>query len=110
MWKLEESLSCLNALPADALRLIRRIENEDIGIRLHHRGLEDLNRTLNRSANRLVLAIIIGALIMGSSMVITTGVQPLLWGFPALGILGYLISMVFGFWIIVDIFRSGGHR
>ena len=110
VWKLEESLSCLNALPADALRLIRRIENEDIGIRLHHRGLEDLNRTLNRSANRLVLAIIIGALIMGSSMVITTGVQPLLWGFPALGILGYLISMVFGFWIIVDIFRSGGHR
>ncbi|MBN2234490.1 MAG: AarF/ABC1/UbiB kinase family protein [Opitutales bacterium] len=110
VWKLEESLSCLNALPADSLRLIRRIENEDIGIRLHHRGLEDLNRTFNRSANRLVLAIIIGALIMGSSMVITTGVQPLLWGFPALGILGYLISMVFGFWIIVDIFRSGGHR
>lgn len=110
VWKLEESLSCLNSLPADSLRLIRRIENEDIGIRLHHRGLEDLNRTFNRSANRLVLAIIIGSLIMGSSMVITTGVQPLLWGFPALGILGYLISMVFGFWIIVDIFRSGGHR
>jgi ubiquinone biosynthesis protein len=109
-WKLEESLGCLASLPADTHRLIRRIENEDIGIRLHHRGLEELNTTLNRSANRLVLAVIIGALIMGSSMIITTGVQPLLWGFPAIGILGYSISMVFGFWIIVDIFRSGGHR
>jgi ubiquinone biosynthesis protein len=110
VWKLEESIGCLSSLPADTLRLIRRIENEDIGIRLQHRGLEELETTLSRSANRLVLAIIIGSLIMGSSMIITTGVQPLLWGFPAIGILGYSISMVFGLWVIVDIFRSGGHR
>ena len=47
-----------------------------------------------------------GAIIMGSSMIITTGVKPLLFGFPALGIIGYLVSGVLGLWLIYNILRS----
>jgi len=109
-WNMETTLGHINALPGNILRVVRRIENEDIGLNLHHRGLEDLNESINRSTNRLVLAVIIGALIMGSSMIITTGVKPLLFGFPAIGILGYLFSIFLGIWVIIEIFRSGGHK
>jgi ubiquinone biosynthesis protein len=56
--------------------------------------------------NRLTFSIIIAALIMGSSMIITTGVKPLLFGFPALGIIGYVVSGVLGLWLIFNIIRS----
>jgi len=56
--------------------------------------------------NRLTFAIIIAALIIGSSMIITTGVKPLLFGFPALGIVGYLVSGILGLWVVINILRS----
>ena len=110
MWTLGDGFWRMAELPVHVQRLLKRIEDEDIALHLHHKGLDELSESINKSANRLVLAIIIAALIMGSSMVITTGVQPLLWGFPAIGIVGYLISFVFGVWVIFDIIRGGGHK
>jgi len=54
----------------------------------------------------LTFGIIIAALIVASSMIITTGGKPLLFGFPALGIIGYLVSGVLGLWLIFNIIRS----
>ena len=58
------------------------------------------------SINRLTTGIIVAALIMGSSMIITTGVGPFIFGFPVLGVIGYLISTVMGLWLIVTILRA----
>ena len=46
--------------------------------------------------NRLTAGIILGSLIIGSSLVITTGVKPLLFGYPAidLRILGFGTSRI----------------
>ena len=109
-WTLSDGLGRMVELPGNIQRVLKRIENEDISLNLHHKGLDDLTDSINKSANRLVLAVIIAALIIGSSTVITTGVEPLLWGFPAIGILGYLISFVFGVWVVFDIMRGGGHK
>lgn len=109
-WTLSDGLGRMVELPGNIQRVLKRIENEDISLNLHHKGLDDLTDSINKSANRLVLAVIIAALIIGSSTVITTGVEPLLWGFPAIGILGYLISFVFGVWVVFDIARGGGHK
>ncbi len=109
-WTLSDGLGRMVELPGNIQRVLKRIENEDISLNLHHKGLDDLTDSINKSANRLVLAVIIAALIIGSSTVITTGVEPLLWGFPAIGILGYLISFVFGVWVVFDIVRGGGHK
>jgi ubiquinone biosynthesis protein len=39
-------------------------------------------------------------------MIITTGIQPHLFGYPAFGLVGYLISGVLGLWLVIDILRS----
>ena len=39
-------------------------------------------------------------------MIITTGVRPLLFGFPALGIIGYLFSGLIGIWLLIIIIRK----
>jgi ubiquinone biosynthesis protein len=109
-WILSDGFERITELPGNIQRVLKRIEDEDISINLHHQGIDDLSNSINRGASRLVLAVIIGSLIMGSSMIITTGVQPLFLGFPAIGILGYLISFIFGIWVVLDIIRGGGHK
>ena len=62
---------------------------------------------LNRSSNRLSFAVVIAALIIGSSIVFETGVGPTLLGYPALGLAGFLMAFVFGLWMLIGIMRSG---
>ncbi|OGP19852.1 MAG: hypothetical protein A2054_01100 [Deltaproteobacteria bacterium GWA2_55_10] len=62
---------------------------------------------VDRSSNRLTFAVIIAALIVGSSMVIAAESAPTVMGLPVLGILGFIIASVLGFWLAVQILRSG---
>ncbi len=71
-----------------------------------HKNLVGLIKTLDNITSRLTFGIIIAAMIIGSSMIITTGVKPFLFGFPALGVIGYLCSGLLGVWLLVDIIRQ----
>jgi ubiquinone biosynthesis protein len=82
------------------------VDKGDLTISFKHTGLSALNNTLESISNRVTFGIILAALIVGSSMIITTGVEPLLFGFPALGVIGYLVSGLLGLWLIVTILRK----
>jgi ubiquinone biosynthesis protein len=100
----------LQDLPFDVWRLMRRLEHDNLSINLQHRGLEEQTEALKIAANRIALGVIIGSLVIGSSTIITTGIQPHLFGYSALGIVGYLISALLGFYVIWDIIRHGRHK
>ncbi len=93
-------------LPSRLKAFFRKIDKGDMTFTFKHTGLSVLNNTLERISNRVTFGIIIAALIVGSSMIITTGVKPLLFGFPALGVVGYLVSGILGLWLIVNILRK----
>ena len=96
----------MQLLPETMQRILQRIEKEDLQIKFHHTGTENIEETFNASMNRLTVGVILGSLIIGSSLIITTGVGPLLWGFPTIGILGFLISGILGMYIVVSILRK----
>lgn len=98
----------LRQVPEQVQRILRRIEAEDIRINMHHAGTEKLEETFNASMNRLTAGIIVGSLVIGSSLVITTGVKPLLMGYPVLGLLGFLASFLLGLYILISTLRN--HR
>ncbi len=102
-----EKLGVIADLPNDVQRILHRIEDEDIGLQLKFTGLERSSDTIHSAFSRLSLAVIIAALIIGSSIVITTGVSPMLWGYPAIGIIGYMLSGLMGLRVAWDIVRSG---
>ncbi len=99
-------LQRLRDIPENIQRILQRVEDEDIQINLHHTGTENLEETFDASMNRLTIGIIIGSIIIGSSLIITTGVEPLLWGYPAIGILGFLVSGILGLYIVVSTLRN----
>ena len=107
---LRQTMIGLQELPFELRRLVRRLEHDSLAINLHHRGLEDHDDAVKIAANRIALGVIIGALIIGSSLIVTTGIEPHLFGYPALGIVGYLLSAVLGLYVIWDIIRHGRHK
>ena len=107
---MRSSLSSLQDLPAELHRLVRRLEHDNLTINLQHRGLETHDDAMKVAANRIALGVIIGSLIIGSSLIIITGIEPHLFGHPALGIVGYLLSALLGLYVVWDIIRHGRHR
>jgi len=99
-------LDLIQNLPARLAGLFRKVEKGDLTITFRHTGLTALRETLETISNRVAFAIIIAALIIGSSMIITTGVRPLLLGYPVLGVIGYLVSGFLGVWLIINILRK----
>ncbi|MCK4535649.1 MAG: AarF/ABC1/UbiB kinase family protein [Desulfuromonadales bacterium] len=94
-------------LPRDIKEFLNRLNRNQFKIDLEHRGLDRLATDMDRSSNRVSFALIIGSLIVGSSLIIQTDKGPMLLGLPLLGLLGYLIAGLLGLWLAVGILRSG---
>jgi ubiquinone biosynthesis protein len=107
---LQGTLGGLQELPGELRRLIRRAEHDAITVNFQHKGLEEVDDALKIAANRITLGVVSGSLIIGSSLIVTTGVGPDLFGYPALGIVGFTLSALIGFYIIYDIVRHGSHK
>ena len=97
----------LTDFPSRADRIMKKIVDDKLRIEFLHRGLEDFMGEMDRSSNRLTFAVIVAALIIGSSMVIAAEAAPKVFGLSALGLLGFIIASVLGFWLAVQILRSG---
>jgi ubiquinone biosynthesis protein len=97
----------MRSLPADIKEFITRINRNKFKIDLEHRGLEKLITDLDRSSNRLSFSLLIGAIIVGSSLVMQTDKGPQFFGFPVLGLLGYTIAGFLGLGLAIAILRSG---
>jgi ubiquinone biosynthesis protein len=106
LFPLVNMMRSLQRIPENAQRILQRVEEEELQINFHHTGTEKLQETFNASMNRLTVGIILGSLLVGSSLVITTGVKPLLFGYPVLGIIGFLVSGLLGMYIVVSTIRK----
>jgi ubiquinone biosynthesis protein len=106
LFPLVNMMRSLQRIPENAQRILQRVEEEELQINFHHTGTEKLQETFNASMNRLTVGIILGSLLVGSSLVITTGVKPLLFGYPVLGLIGFLVSGLLGMYIVVSTIRK----
>jgi ubiquinone biosynthesis protein len=86
--------------------IVEKMEQGRLQIGFEHRNLEGLQSTFEKIFSRLTMGVILGALIIGSSLIITTGIPPIIFGYPALGLAGYLVSAVLGLWLVFDILRN----
>lgn len=102
-----QGLQYLQTLPDELRRILKKIEKDSLRVNLQHKGLDKLDYTIADASNKITLGIIIGCLIVGSSLVITTKIPPLLFDIPVIGWIGYVLSMLLGIWVAFDIMRGG---
>jgi ubiquinone biosynthesis protein len=98
------------ALPGELRRLLRAVRGGGARLHVQVEELDDFSRQVSHSANRLAGSMVIAALIVGSSIVITVSGGPTLLGLPFFGLLGFVGASLLGLWLLWSIFRSGGGR
>jgi len=67
---------------------------------------DDMDTKVSALVDRIVLAIIAAALLVGSSLISTTNMQPRLLGIPAFGAVGFLAAIVIVIWILASIVKK----
>jgi len=101
-----EVLSLIGGLPNDIARLVRTARRGRLEIHIDVTHLKHVGNQLDLAANRLVVGIVVAALIIGSSIVMTVSGGPTLLGLPVFGLIGYLGAAAGGVWLLVSIIKS----
>ena len=95
-------------LPSHLSGLLRKAIEGSFRIEFKHEGLEDLSSRLNKVGNRLSFALIVAGLLIGSSIIVVSAPSGKgIFGYPALGVLGYITAAFFGIWLLISILRGG---
>jgi ubiquinone biosynthesis protein len=97
----------LQTLPRDLMEIVAKARGDRFQIQFVHRNLEHLVQVMDRASNRLSFAVVMAALIVGSSFILQRGAGPNWFGLPALGLVGYVAAALLGLWLAVGILRSG---
>ena len=90
-----------------AMRMLTRGQRR---VNLDMPGTMDPLEDLARIANRLTMSVIVAGLFIGSSVVYYARIQPVIFGIPIIGFLGYLAAFVLGVLVALDILREGRRR
>ena len=100
----------LSTFPRDLKRLLRSARAGSLKLHVDIDHLQRFGEQIEHSANRLTVGVVLAALIVGSSIVLTVGGGPTLLGLPVFGLLGFVGAAIAGAWLILSIWRSGGGR
>lgn len=107
---IQDSIELIEQLPRDLRDALKKLRGGKLKFIFVHRGLEKLTSEIDRSTSRMSLSIIIAAIIIGSSLIVHVNIGPFIFGYPILGIIGYIIAILLGFGLIISIIRSGKWR
>jgi len=95
------------SFPADVSDIVKKIKKGKLHIEFEHRGLDEVNEALGILSKRIAFAIVLGSLILGSSLLVVANVPPYFRNIPALGFVGFIISGFLGLRLVISIMRHG---
>ncbi len=93
--------------PRDLLELARLARQEKLVLRVEPIGVDRILANHDQTSNRVAFAVIIASLLIGSALIVISKTPPLVYGISAIGLVGFLIAMVLGLWLLVAILRKG---
>ncbi len=99
-------LALAERLPDDVARLLRRAQRGQLRLELDLAHLRRVGDQIDRAASRLAIALVIAALVVGSSIVMTVSAGPRLFGLPLFGFVGFCGAVLGGIWLVQSIRRN----
>jgi len=94
-------------LPFEIREIIRQIKTGKLKVEFEHKGLEPMLIKHDQISNRIAFAIVLAALIIGSSLIVLSKIPPLWNEVPIIGIVGFVGAGIMGFWLLISILRHG---
>ena len=106
-FQLKEIVSLLQIIPGSTRDILKKLSRGRMRLEFEHLGLERFSRSLDRIANRLSFTMVVSAIIIASSLIMTADNGFKIFGYPLLGIIGYVLAGGLGTWLAIVILRSG---
>lgn len=102
-----EYLKLIRGLPEELRSIMSQLRGGRLKIEVEHSGLGLLRSALDQVSNRIAFAIVLASLIIGSSLIVLSGIPPKWNGIPIIGLFGFLFAGIMGFWLLLSIIRHG---
>jgi ubiquinone biosynthesis protein len=99
-------IDLLKDLPYETRSILRKLREGRIKMEVEQTGQDMVRRTLNRVGNRLAVALVVAALLVGSALLVVSESPPLVSGISIIGITGFGIAAVLGLLLEFSILRS----
>jgi len=106
MEALDRILQTSQDLPEDFGDLVRQVKQGKLRIEVNHELSAPTKSYLNRLVDRLVTAVIVGALLMGSSVMVLSDIPPKLRGVPLIGLGGFILAAVLGVLAFISVWKN----
>ena len=104
--KVQDINTLIDTFPNDVNSILNKIKDGKLTLIHEIKGLEELQYSLNKASNRLVFAIIIAALSIGSALLVIADMPPKVNGVPLLGAIGFTLSAILGCVVLISIIRN----
>jgi len=100
-------IDLLKEIPGELRTILKQAREGKVRIEFEHRGLDPMLFTHNRISNRIAFAIVLASLIIGSSLIVVSGIPPKWHEIPIIGLAGFIVAGIMGFWLLISILRRG---
>jgi len=102
-----EYLDLIRDLPDELRSILSQLRQGRMKLEFEHRGLSELRAVLDQVSNKISFAIVLASLVIGSSLIVLSGIPPKWHDIPVIGLIGFLLAGVMGFWLLLSILRHG---
>ncbi|HEX6164850.1 MAG TPA: AarF/UbiB family protein [Vicinamibacterales bacterium] len=102
-----EAAKALAAVPANVAEIVAKARRDGLRVEFVHSNLDHFIREMDRSSNRLSFSVVIAAIVVASAIVVHAAVGPVVWGYPLLGLVGFLTAGWLGIGLAIGILKSG---
>ncbi|WP_299979998.1 AarF/UbiB family protein [Desulfobacula sp.] len=97
----------LKEIPGEVREILGMVRKGKVKIEFEHKGLEPMYSANDRMSNRLSFAIVLASLVIGSALIVLSDIPPKWHGMPVIGLAGFLLAGMMGFWLLISIMRRG---
>jgi ubiquinone biosynthesis protein len=107
---LSDFFGLVASIPRDLARLVKDARHGRMRVDLDLKRLDSFGDRVHSAIDRATVGIMTASLVIGSSIVMTVGGGPTVFGVSLLtycGLVGYLVAFVNSLWVIFSIWRSG---
>lgn len=87
-------------LPVQLSEVLRMALKGQVKLNLEVMGSEEPLASVDEMVNKLIVTIIAASLLLGSSLICTTNIEPKVLGIPMLGFFGYIGAVLLGVWML----------
>jgi ubiquinone biosynthesis protein len=95
-------------VPRQVHDILNELRDGELEIKISNPGIDDLAHHMDVSVNRIAVALVILGGLVGSSLIgVLASKGPHLLGLHLISVVGFVLSGVFGVWLLWGVFRSG---